>query len=237
MKLISIPRDTYIPHSQTTQDAMKKTRFYYSLGSFKLNAVYYIGRFLIKYQGGKFGNSGIDYMCAVIRELLPGCEIDEYAYVDFNGFMDVIDVLGGVYVTIDENIYNPDGELLIPEGKQKLNAEKALQYCRYRVRLDENGVNTGKGSDNYRKMNQANFLGEVFPQLLNSQYMSYGKIIELMDTLKKSVYHSFSVSDVSEYLGIGLDFKNGLYSLNPYVIDGDEIDPFNDNAYYVILDD
>ncbi len=235
MKLYSIPRDTYVPHGQATQEAMKKSRYYYSAGSFKLNAVYYIGRYIIKYQGGKFGNSGIDYTAAVVSQLLPGCEIDEYMLVDFDGFMDVIDVFGGVYVTVPENMYDNSGNLILAEGYQKLNAKQALDFCRYRIRNDSTGKNTGTGSDNFRKMNQANFLTEVFHQVLKSDMMSYGKIVDMMDTLKTSVYHSFTLADITDYLSVGMDFKNGMYTLQPYVIDGDTIDPFNDNAYYVTL--
>lgn len=235
MKLYSIPRDTYVPYSQSTQEAMKKNRFYYSKGSFKINASYYVGKNIIKYQGGKFGNSGIDFMCAIISQLVPNCNIDEYILVDFEGFMDVIDILGGVYCDVPEDIYNELGILWVKKGYQKLDAEAALHYVRYRVRRNSDGSNKETGSDNYRKLNQANFITDLFKQVCSSKYLNYGSIITMMDTLKTSVYHSFSVADVSEYLSVALEFKSGKYALYPYVIDGDKIDPFGDNAYYVVL--
>lgn len=235
MKLYSIPRDTYVPYSQVTQEAMKKARFYYSPGSFKINASYYVGQNIIKYKGGKFGNSGIDYMCAIISQLLPGCNIDEYVLVDFEGFMDVIDIMGGIYCDVPEDIYNELGILWVKKGYQKLDAEAALHFVRYRVRRNSDGSNKGTGSDNYRKLNQANFITDLFEQVCTSEYMNYGTIIKMMDTLKTSVYHSISGSDVSTYLNIGIDFKDKKYALYPYVIDGDTIDPFGDNAYYVTL--
>ena len=109
MKLISIPRDTYVPYSADIKAAMKAKRYYYSPGAFKINASTYVGSSIISYPNGKFGNSGIDFMCDILAQMLPGCNIDEYVYVDFYGFMDIIDAVGGVTVTIPENMYKNTG--------------------------------------------------------------------------------------------------------------------------------
>ena len=58
----------------------------------------------------------------------------------------------------------------------------------------------------------------------------------MMDTLKKSVFHSFGdMSKVQDYLSIGVDFAKGGYSIEPYVVVGEEIDPLGDHASYVKL--
>jgi hypothetical protein len=61
MKLVSIPRDAYVPYSAEVQSIMKQKNFYYSPGSFKINAATYMGSNIVKYQSGKFGNSGIPW--------------------------------------------------------------------------------------------------------------------------------------------------------------------------------
>ena len=236
IKLISVPRDTYVPHSKATQDAMKAARYYYAAGSHKINATYFIGSNIIKYVGGKFNNSGIDFMCAILSAMLPGCEIDDYVYVDFFGFMDIIDVAGGIYVTSPENMYTLEGELAIRKGRYKLTAREALFYVRNRSRLKPNGENTFTGGDNYRKMNQANFITEAATQLLTKENMTMNKILNYMDVLKKSVFHSVTASKLSYYLPVGADFANKEYKVVSYVIAGKEIDPFGDHSSYVQLD-
>lgn len=236
MKLVSVPRDAYVPYSEEIQNAMKAKGYYHSAGSFKINAVPYVGNAIVRYQGGKFGDSGIDLLCDILDKMLGnGCKIDEYVYVDFDGFMDIIDVVGGVEVTVKRDIYKNTGELLIPKGKQKLDARHALIYVRYRTILDENGHNTNLGGDTFRKTNQLDFLVEVSNQIVTRENLTVGKITGTMETLKRTVFHSFGddISTLQEYISIGLDFADGKYSIQPYVIVGEEIDPFGDHASYV----
>ncbi len=236
MKIISIPRDTYVPHSMATKDALRARGLYDSPGMHKLNACVYIGRYVIKYVGGKFGNSGVDFLCAIISSLFPGCEIDDYVYVDFDGFMDIIDVVGGVYVTSPEDMYTEQGELAIKEGLNKLTAREALFYVRYRKRLDSSGHDTYTGSDNWRKINQANFIAEVSTQIVTKENMKMDKILDTMEVLKKSVFHSITPEKLNYYIGVGLDFADKQYKVHSYVIKGYTIDPFGDKAGYSQLD-
>ena len=237
IKIISVPRDTYVPHSEKTKQALKDRNLYYSPGMHKLNAVVYIGKYVIKYVDGIFGNSGIDYMCAILSSLFPGCEIDDYVYVNFYGFMDLIDVVGGVYVTSPENMYTETGELKIKEGLNKLNARDTLFYVRYRKRLDSQGHDTYTGSDNWRKINQANFIAEIMPQIITKENMNLDKIVDTLEVLKKSVYHSFNtIPKINYYINIGREFANKQYTVSSYVIKGYTIDPFGDKAGYSQLD-
>jgi len=236
MKLISVPRDTYVPHSIATKDELKRRKIYDSPGIHKLNAVIYIGTYVIKYPPAKFNHSGIDYMCAILSKLLPGCEIDDYFYVYFDGFMDIVDVIGGVYVTSPENMYTDTGELAIKEGLNKLNAREALFYVRYRKRLDSQGHDTYTGSDNWRKLNQANFIAEIMTQVITKENMTYNKIVDTLNVLQKSLYHSLNASSLSYYIGIGNDFADKKYTVYSYVIKGYTIDPFGDKAGYSQLD-
>ena len=236
IKIISVPRDTYVPYSEATKEALKAKKVYNSIGIHKLNAAVYIGNHVVKYVGGKFGNPGIDFFCAILSLLLPGCEIDDYIYVDFNGFMDIIDVIGGVYVTSPENMYTDKGELAIKEGRNKLTAKEALFYVRYRKRLDSSGHDTQTGSDNWRKINQANFIAEVASQIVTKENLNVNNVLKTMDVLKKSVFHTITPGKLNEYLAVGRDFADKKYKVEFNVIKGYTIDPFGDHAWYTALD-
>jgi LCP family protein required for cell wall assembly len=69
-----------------------------------------------------------------VMEDLTGINIDRHAIVDFGGFEDVIDALGGVTLKVKHPIrIGIDGRRVhIPPGRQELDGLEALAYARYR---------------------------------------------------------------------------------------------------------
>lgn len=65
-------------------------------------------------------------------EKLIGIDIEYYAEVDFNGFVDVVDTLGGVEVDVPQRMYKPKANIDLQPGFQKLNGKDALAFVRYR---------------------------------------------------------------------------------------------------------
>ena len=65
-----------------------------------------------------------------------GVPIHFYAVVNFNGFVYIIDELGGVEIDVEKEMYYVDKaggvEINLHPGKQILDGEKALQYIRFR---------------------------------------------------------------------------------------------------------
>jgi polyisoprenyl-teichoic acid--peptidoglycan teichoic acid transferase len=69
-----------------------------------------------------------------VMENLTGITVDRYAIVDFGGFEDGIDALGGVTLKVGHPIrIGLDGRrVYIPPGRQELDGLEALAYARYR---------------------------------------------------------------------------------------------------------
>jgi LCP family protein required for cell wall assembly len=69
-----------------------------------------------------------------VMEDLTGISIDRHAIVDFGGFEDAIDALGGVTLKVGEPIrVGIEGRrVYIPAGRQELDGLEALAYARYR---------------------------------------------------------------------------------------------------------
>jgi polyisoprenyl-teichoic acid--peptidoglycan teichoic acid transferase len=69
-----------------------------------------------------------------VMEDLTGVSIDRHAIVDFGGFEEGIDALGGVTLEVDEPIrLGIEGRrVYIPTGRQELDGLEALAYARYR---------------------------------------------------------------------------------------------------------
>jgi LCP family protein required for cell wall assembly len=76
---------------------------------------------------------GVEQATAAV-ENLTGLSVDRYAIVDFGGFEEAIDALGGVTLEVEESIrLGIEGRrVYIPAGRQELDGLEALAYARYR---------------------------------------------------------------------------------------------------------
>lgn len=70
---------------------------------------------------------GIPYEKLVV-ELYTGVTIDHYALIDFTGFEDLVDAVGGVTLTVPEDLASP----AVPAGTHTIDGATALQHARYR---------------------------------------------------------------------------------------------------------
>ena len=61
-----------------------------------------------------------------------GIPVDHYVEVDFEGFLDVVDVVGGVRLYLEEPIEDPAAGLDVPAGCVTLDAPEALGFVRTR---------------------------------------------------------------------------------------------------------
>lgn len=62
---------------------------------------------------------------------LMGVDIAHYAKTDADGFVDIVDSLGGVDVDVPEEVDDPDaGDIYISAGQQTLDGQQALTLCR-----------------------------------------------------------------------------------------------------------
>ena len=79
--------------------------------------------------------SGFDVMANEIEQV-TGIKPDDYIIVDFDGFRDLINAMGGVKidVPVDMKYSDPtqDLEINLKKGKQKLNGKEAEMYMRFR---------------------------------------------------------------------------------------------------------
>lgn len=80
---------------------------------------------------------GPELSTKVVSQLL-GTQIKYYVLVNFSGFKDIVDALGGVTLDVEQNMYHWDDtdnyayEINLKKGVQRLDGDKSLQYVRYR---------------------------------------------------------------------------------------------------------
>lgn len=131
---VSIPRDTWVMLPACDVDGQ-------TVGAFE-------GKFNTAFQIGGPG-------CTVkLVEQMTGLTVDNFAVIDFDGFKEMVDALGGVEVCLTEPASDPASKLELPAGTSVVNGEQALSFVRARKTLSD-------GSDISRIKRQQAFLSAM----------------------------------------------------------------------------
>lgn len=127
--MISIPRDSLMEVPSCTLPDGSQTAPTVD----KFNSAYALG--------GQTGDIGAAASCTIkMFEDATNLYIDGFVVVDFNGFKDMVDALGGIEFTVQEDVIDPDFEnLVIKAGKQTFDGTTALQYARVRKAVGQDG--------------------------------------------------------------------------------------------------
>lgn len=143
----SIPRDSMVafPECSVTNDQSKAT-----IGSETSPAVDHK-------QFNEAFTIGGPVCTTKVVEKNTGLFVDHFAAVDFNGFKDMVNGLGGVSICVPRAIKDKDSHLDIPAGTQTLNGDQALAFVRTRHAV-------GDGSDLGRIKLQQAFLSAMVRQ-------------------------------------------------------------------------
>ncbi|MDF2926394.1 MAG: transcriptional regulator [Paenibacillaceae bacterium] len=191
--VVSIPRDTYID-SVKGMDANKANAFYANLmASSKATA-----QTKIKQVFGSVLQIPVDYM----------------VLINFNGFQDVVDALGGITVDVDMNmryVDKADGtNINLKAGIQKLTGKQALDFVRYRK--SNNGV-TPDSSDMERNARQQKVVAEVLGKLKSGTgVIKAGEIIDAVGNNITTDIPSTQLKDmIRTYIGIDQDKINYIH--------------------------
>lgn len=128
--LISLPRDSWVSIP--------------GQGNHKLNAAYSLG--------------GPSLYIETVEEI-TNLRVDHLAVIDWDGFRDLTDALGGVEMTFDEPVEGASREIF-EAGEHTLDGEEALDYVRARYNLPD--------GDFDRVRRQQNFLRSLMNQTLSS---------------------------------------------------------------------
>lgn len=214
--MISVPRDLYVDIND-------------DCGSNKINYAHACGE-LQKYPGG-----GPALASETITKVL-GLPIHYYARVNFTGFKEVVDAVGGIDVNVEEDLYDylyPTDNggvttLYIKKGMQHMNGETALKFARSRETT----------SDFDRARRQQLVLAAIKTKVTDtSTLLNPTKIISLVDALGNNIKTDFDLSYVQRAIDL---FKNvNTSSIKNLVFDnsvkGLLTDSSSDYAGYILI--
>lgn len=118
-----------------------------------------------------YAHGGPELTMEAVTQLV-GVPVRYYVHTDFQGFQQLVDILGGVEVNVPKRMYYVDQaqDLVIDinPGLQLLNGEKALHFVRYRDRLGDVSL-VDPFSDQYdgRVERQRQFVEALVAKLLS----------------------------------------------------------------------
>ena len=149
---------------------------------------------------------GPAFAIEMVSKMAHNTPISHYALIDFDGFCEVVDALGGIEVTVPIEINDDDAGGYLPAGTQTLNGEQALILCRSRNAYEEYG-----SGNTYRSANQRMVLSAIAQKVLASDIAT---IASTVATLSKYLSTDLEISDI---IGIaqamrGLDMSSDMYT-------------------------
>ncbi len=165
--LISTPRDYYVPLSISDGQKDKLTHA---------------------------GAYGIDVSVDTL-ELLYDVEIDDYVKMNFTGFIEIVDALGGVSVYSEYDFYMENDTLHYHQGYNDLDGYEALMFARNRAAFSD--------GDRQRGKNQMAVIEALIKKMATSDMLkNYG---EVLDAISDSMITSMSYDEISNLVKFQLN--------------------------------
>ncbi|MFD7285134.1 LCP family protein [Streptomyces sp. NPDC059863] len=192
---VSIPRDTLldIPPCQLPDGRWTEQR-----SNAMFNAAFSVGQ-TVK------GNPACTQNTV---EKLTGLRVDHTVVVDFKGFAQLTEVVGGVRVCVPQDIYQKDlnpnrttpGERIFTKGTQTVSGQKALDYVRIRHGM-------GDGSDIGRIKRQQAFVASLLKKV-KEQGLTPAKLLPLANAATHSMTVDPGLGSADKLLGFAMSLKD-----------------------------
>ncbi len=131
-----------------------------------------------------FAYGGEELAQETIHDFL-GVEIDRYAIVDFKSVVKLADLVGGVEVDVPQRMYVPLEGIDLQPGKQLLDGEGVLAYCRFRYTAD---------GDIDRAKRQQEVLQLVAQKVLTGKNLT--QLPDLFEIVKENVETDMTVKEM-----------------------------------------
>lgn len=144
------------------------------------------------------GGHGIDVSVDTM-EMLYEINIDDYVKINFTGFIDMIDAVGGISVYSEYSFYTTHGGDYIQVGYNDCDGAKALGFARERYNVPGGDVTRGK--------NQMAVIEALIKKLASSQILN--NYTEILDSLTNSMVTSMSYKEITDLVKFQLNDMRG----------------------------
>ncbi len=194
--LISVPRDLWVQNPANSG--------YYT----KINAVYPTAAGADNTNPVAGGNATAQKV-----SLVTGLQVNYWMTINFTGFRDFINAIGGVDVNVpdaftanypkndDPSIDASWKVIHFSKGLQHMDGERAIEYARARYVTD----NPAEGTDFARSARQQLIMQAAYSKL--KDWHTWPSIYGALDALKRTLYSNLSLADLAEF-ALKMDLNN-----------------------------
>ena len=149
-----------------------------------------------------------------------GVFIDHFVIVDFSGFNDIVDALGGVDVCLPEAVYEPKSGLDLEAGTSTVSGDQALAFVRVRA--------IGTGSDIDRIDRQQAFLSSLITKAKSSNtLLNPVKLVRFLEAATKSLTTDPELANLNRMRQLaqevrGIPPKDITFVTSPWLVNPDD---------------
>ncbi|MFH5824209.1 LCP family protein [Georgenia sp. AZ-5] len=214
VEIVSIPRDTLVDIPSCTLPDGSQTSPH---DDAMFNSAFAIG--------GQTGDVGAAAACTIRTvEDLTGVFIDDFVVVDFAGFINMVDALGGVPMYIPEPISDSRADLELQSGCQVLDGHDALGFARVRKSM-------GDGSDISRIGRQQELVAAIAREALSKNLLTdLPALYQFLDAATATLTTGAVIGQIPTLAGLasslrGLDPADISFATMPFDWAGSRVVP------------
>jgi LCP family protein required for cell wall assembly len=137
---------------------------------------------------------------------------DHYVLLDFTGFIDAVNTLGGLDIEVIEPLSDPWG--FLPAGLIHMDGDTALWYVRSRYTT----------SDFDRARRQQDVLIAIFKKLISLDALS--RAPELFTLYRENFITDLTVGDITQLLGLASEVGKNPSQIEAYFIGHEQVTDF-----------
>jgi LCP family protein required for cell wall assembly len=133
---------------------------------------------------------------------LTDIKLDHFVVVNFEGFKDMVDAVGGVEMCIPEPITDLAHGINIEAGTRKLEGTEALNYVRARYTV-------GNGSDVGRMKRQQAFIASMTSSVVSAGTLARpDRLVRFLNAATASLTVDPGLKNIMKIADLGIQFKN-----------------------------
>ena len=188
------------------------------------------GQITLLYAYGDGREKSCELMEQAVSELFYGIPIHGYIALDILAIATLNDAVGGVNVTVDEDV-----AMYMPQWKVgetvTLKGEEALYYVRHRA------AETGELGTNIRRIDrQKEFMAAFLQALKNQTKGNLSFPLSLYSKIEKHIVTSVSIEEITYLANMALSFDlsfGSMRGMNGDIMMGEESEEFHVNDAYL----
>ncbi len=135
-------------------------------------------------------------------EALTGIRVDHFVVVDFSGFKDMVNAVGGVEICVPEEVNDTHGHIHLDAGRRVVKGREALNYVRVRGDISNNG-------DIGRMKRQQVFIASMIDKVMSKGVLARpDRLIGFLQAATRSLTVDSGLKDIRTMASLGSEFKN-----------------------------